>query len=495
MPTHAPASHRRFNRLSASAIVIVAIGLLGWFAHSNHWLGDSDDRHDHDHAATAHHDGDEHDHDHEQGDHDHEHEQEDHDHGHDDHDHDHDHPGHDDASAIEISQQARRTIGLRLMKIQPQAFERSITVPAVIVERPGRSETAVTAALSGIVQRIYPLEGQAVVPGEPLFDLRLTHEELVQGQTDFLRTAEELDIVNREIARLEPLAEKGAIAIKTILDRRYEREKLFALQKSQRQGLLLHGLSAEQIDQILKVRTLLQGLTIRVPDERPDPTPTAAGGKPPVYQVHKLNVERGQYVEAGQRLCTLTDHAELYIEGKAFEQDAAALDQLAEKHWRVSALVQSQGQKPTRVSGLELLYVADKVETDSRTLRFFVRLPNRVVRDSRTPEGHRFVDWQFKPGQRLQLQVPVEVWPNRIVLPDDAVIQDGAEFFVFEQNGDHFDRRPVHVEHRDATSVVVANDGSLQTGVTVVASGAQQLHLAIKNRSGGAIDPHAGHHH
>jgi multidrug efflux pump subunit AcrA (membrane-fusion protein) len=408
-------------------------------------------------------------------------------------DHHHEHPGHRDETAIELSPQAQRNIGMQLMKIAPGTFERTITVPAVIVERPGRSEVAVTAALSGIVQKIYPLEGQAVVPGESLFELRLTHEELVQGQTDFLRTAEELDIVNREIARLEPLAEKGAIAIKTIIDHRYEREKLLGIQRAQRQGLLLHGLSTDQIDQILKSRTLLQSLTIRVPQGRDDPA--VPGAKGSIYQVQKLQVERGQYVEAGQQLCVLTDHAELYIEGKAFEQDAAALNQLADKRWSVSALFERQGQKPAQIAGLTLLYVADKVETDSRTLRFFVRLPNLMVRDSKTPEGHRFVAWKFKPGQRLQLQVPVAVWTDRIVLPEDAVVQDGAEYFVFQQNGDHFDRRPVHVEYRDATSVVVANDGSLYPGDTVVTSGAQQMHLALKNKSAGGIDPHAGHQH
>ncbi|HEY5312325.1 MAG TPA: efflux RND transporter periplasmic adaptor subunit, partial [Pirellulales bacterium] len=232
--------------VAALALVTVYVrsaNPLEWFAHSaapgnreGHSAVDADE---HDHQDAEHHDAEH-----------------------------HEHPGHRDETAIKLSPQAQRNIGMQLMKIAPRAFERTITVPAVIVERPGRSEVAVTAALSGIVRKIYPLEGQAVVPGEPLFDLRLTHEELVQGQTEFLRTAEELDIVNREIARLEPLAEKGAIAIKTILDRRYEREKLMAVQRAQRQGLLLHGLSAEQIDQILKTRTLQQGLTISVPQGR-----------------------------------------------------------------------------------------------------------------------------------------------------------------------------------------------------------------------------------
>lgn len=470
MPPHEPSAPSSNKRVAIGLIAaIAALALVSFYIRSGNlleWLGDSAAPGSGDAHSTAQADDD---------------------------DHHHDHPGHREETSIELSPQAQRNIGMQLMKIVPRAFERTITVPAVIVERPGRSEVAVTAALSGIVQKIYPLEGQAVVPGESLFELRLTHEELVQGQTDFLRTAEELDIVNREIVRLEPLAEKGAIAIKTIIDHRYEREKLLGIQRAQRQGLLLHGLSTDQIDQILKSRTLLQSLTIRVPQGRDDPA--TPGAKGPIYHVQKLQVERGQYVEAGQQLCVLTDHAELYIEGKAFEQDAAALNQLADKHWSVSALFETPGQKTAQLTGLTLLYVADKVETDSRTLRFFVRLPNLMVRDSQTPEGHRFVAWKFKPGQRLQLQVPVAVWTDRIVLPEDAVVQDGAEYFVFQQNGDHFDRRPVHVEYRDATSVVVANDGSLYPGDTVVTSGAQQMHLALKNKSSGGIDPHAGHHH
>lgn len=472
MPAHGRRIFGAGKRLAIAIAAVLAVLLVTGFAMRSvdpfDWFAHSSAGHDDDVHAAA----DSHEHPHE---------------------HHHEHPGHVETAAIELSPQAQRNIGLRLMKIEPRPFERTITVPAVIVERPGRSEVAVTAALSGIVDKIYPLEGQAVVPGESLFELRLTHEELVQAQTEFLRSAEELDIVNREIARLEPLAEKGAIAIKTIIDRRYEREKLLAVQRAQREGLLLHGLSAEQIDGILKRRRLLQSLTIRVPQGRDETAKT--GPREPIYQVQKLQVERGQYVEAGQQLCVLTDHAELYIEGKAFEQDAGALNQVAEKHWPVTALLDSEGERPAPITGLKLLYVASKVEAESRTLRFFVRLPNVVLRDGPTPEGQRFITWKFKPGQRLQLQVPVAVWPDRIVLPDDAVIQEGAESFVFQQNGDHFDRRPVHVEYRDATSVVVANDGSLYPGDTVVASGAQQLHLALKNKAGGGIDPHAGHNH
>ena len=41
---------------------------------------------------------------------------------------------------------------------------------------------------------------------------------------------------------------------------------------------------------------------------------------------------------------------------------------------------------------------------------------------------------------------------NRIVLPVDAVVDEGVESFVFQQNGDHFDRVPVQKNPNRAPS-------------------------------------------
>ena len=120
---------------------------------------------------------------------------------------------------------------------------------------------------------------------------------------------------------------------------------------------------------------------------------------------------------------------------------------------------------------------------------------SEIVGPPRTEGTSRFVTWRYKPGQRMQLELPVEEWRERIVLPTDAVAQDGVEHYVFRSHGDHFDRAPVHVEHRDPEWVVIANDGTLAPGDRVALSAAQQLQLALKNRSGGGVDPHAGHDH
>jgi hypothetical protein len=336
------------------------------------------------------------------------------------------------------------------------------------------------------------MQGEAVTPGQPLFDLRLTHEEVVEAQAEFLRTAEELDVVQREIDRLEKVAANGVVSGKTLLERKYEQQKLQAAQRSQRQRLLLHGLSPQQADDILAKRTLLNGLTIVVPEESHE---AAKGASKPLLQVEELKVEKGQHVKTGDALCVVADYSELFIQGKAFEEDAPVLDKAASNGWPVTLVIDANGQGRQTVPTLPLLYVASKVEPESRAVLFYVQLPNQLIRNRRTADGHRFSEWRFKPGQRVRLLVPVERWADRIVLPVSAVVQDGPEWYVFEENDGHFDRRPVRVEYRDEDSAVIANDGSLAPGKMVIVSGAYQVHLAIKNKAAGAPDPHAGHNH
>ena len=81
------------------------------------------------------------------------------------------------------------------------------------------------------------------------------------------------------------------------------------------------------------------------------------------------------------------------------------------------------------------------------------------------------------------------------MLPINAVVDEGVESYVYVQNGKKFQRTPVHVEYRDQEWAVVANDGSLFLDDVVAAKGAYQLHLALKNKAGGGVDPHAGHSH
>jgi multidrug efflux pump subunit AcrA (membrane-fusion protein) len=284
----------------------------------------------------------------------------------------------------------------------------------------------------------------------------------------------------------------GAIAGKTVRQREYEQQKLKAVFNAQHQSLFLHGLTKEQVASILENRTLVQGVTVFAPEHSQN-----GYAQPPThpFTVKQLHVKSGEYVDSGALLCQLMDYDELYIQGRAFEQDADELVRAAKESWEITATRDDNSQQAEVIKGLRIVYVDNEVEPESRALHFYVALPNKIVHESKSADGHRFLTWQYKPGQRMQLRVPVEQWPDRIVLPVEAVAKEGVEFYVFQQNGEHLDRVPVQVEYQDQFSAVIANDGSVFPGDVVATSGAHQLQMALKNKAGGGVDPHAGHNH
>ncbi len=384
-----------------------------------------------------------------------------------------------EANSLHLSPQAIKNIGLQTTQIKLETFERPIRIPAMVVERPGRSQVDIAAPFTSVVTRIYKIQAEAVKPGEPLFDLRLTHEDLVDAQRAFLLAAEELKVVKTEVARLEKIA-VGVLEGRYLRERIYEQQKIEASLRAQRQGLLLHGLDGNQVDKIRSSGELLQQLTVTAPDF---PAEIDHGKFEHVYHVQKLLVNPGQQVTSGTRLAVLADHCEVFIEGKAFEQDAEQLTRAARPGWEITAVLTSSANRE-EISGLRIFYLSDIIEEQSRAYHFYLKVSNEVVRDVRDEAGHRFVTWKLKPGQRVELRVPVERWKDRIVLPVDAVAVEGSESYVFEQNGDHFDRVPVHVEYRDKDWVVIENDGRL-FGSTVVTNRAHQLQMALKDKVGG----------
>ncbi len=456
--------------------------------------------------------------------------------GHDEHAHAEEHAQHDDHGAaggmtLELSPQARLNVGLTpefLRPVELATYQRTIAVPAMVVERPGRTRIEVSTPMSGVVTHVHAVPGEAVPPGTLLFELRITAEEMVESQTALLRTVGDLDVENREIARLQEVTQSGALSQKTLLERQYAKDKLEVLLATQREALRLHGLSEIQIDDITRNRRLLRNLQIYAPQGHTHgveelrlsgqevplsaasfprierqvswqppglaPSPEPATSKTPLL-LQMVFAHHGETVSAGTTLAELWDLDELYIEGSAFEQDAPLLAECLQHGRRLVARLDTADGQSSLIPDLELVFTANQVDADSRRLRFYVRLPNVMTRRTPSPQGQQFVEWKYRPGQRMQLLLPVEQWEQQIVVPIDAVAEDGIETVVFRQNGLLFDRVPVHLRHRDQTHAVIAWDGTVFPGDVLAHRGAHQLLMALKIQAGQGADPHAGHTH
>ena len=78
--------------------------------------------------------------------------------------HDHGHAGHDEGTSLELSAQARNNIGLTndmIREIELQQFTRTINVPAIVVERPGRTRLKIVAPMTGVVTAVNLIKGES----------------------------------------------------------------------------------------------------------------------------------------------------------------------------------------------------------------------------------------------------------------------------------------------------------------------------------------------
>jgi multidrug efflux pump subunit AcrA (membrane-fusion protein) len=454
-----------------------------------------------------------------------------HDHGpgeHDDHGDDdhagHDHDGHEVGQSIELSQQARANLRLKTEAVTVGPYTSYIEVPGMVTRWPGETHVSITSPLTGVINKINISRGEMIKSGEPLFTLRLTHQDLVNTQEDFLSQLGQLDVEEREIQRLTSASRSGAIAGKTRITREYERDKLQAKIRAAKQSMLLHGLSEDQIASIERTRTLVREVVVTAPLVEEDnslhheslgeannrvsgnPSARLAAMQPPPmslpshnhidaeFLVTELSVRRGESVSAGQQIAQLSNYSRLLIEGQAYQRDAGLLRKAADSGAELQATMTGAGDEVETITGLNVVYIGNEVGTESRSLPFYVGLTNEIERSEQRGDK-RYVSWRYKPGQRLTVRLPQSQVVDAIVVPKDAVAEEGPERFLFVENGDHFDRVPVEVIASDSVNVAIKNDGQVWPGQTIAVSGAHQLQMAMKNQAGGAIDPHAGHNH
>ncbi|MCA9178953.1 MAG: efflux RND transporter periplasmic adaptor subunit [Planctomycetales bacterium] len=470
---------------------------------------------------------------------------------HDDHAHAHDelastadahdeHAEEDHDDHLALSRQAFENLGLRMGEAPQGDYWRSMLVPAEVVELPGRSEVAVSAPVQGVVETVDVLTGEAIRAGQKLFTLRLTDEALADAQSKLLATLTAEDVAKREVERLTPLIESGAVPGTRKRELQYEIQQLESKRQTLRQELLGRGLPQRMIDRVISGRQLATTMEIVAPPQVDE------GAEEPAFSLEELQVHPGKSVARGADLCRLAYHRELQIQGAAFDEDVSALNRVSRMGWplRAEALHGREGDGEVVVrDNLQLTRVDNHYQEQTRTVRFFVALHNEVEHSRTDDAGRLFQQWRFRPGQRLHLRLPVEQWQRQWTLPADAVVVDGPNVFVFAEHHDHEDEHaepaagdvaevthnvslaetdgglppasplgvpdehaahpehdevyielepvPVRMLHRDDRTVVIADDGQLTPGMRIALNQAYKLHLALQMQAAGG----GGHHH
>jgi membrane fusion protein, heavy metal efflux system len=389
---------------------------------------------------------------------------------------------------VKLSAQARKNLGLVAKPLQSTTYWRVIDLPGVVVDRPGISDRGVVAPIAGIVTQIHAFPGATVAPHAPLFTIRLVSESLHTSQLELYKATREIEIAQRQRKRLADLAQSGALAQSRIIDIDNQIDRMQATVDAYRQDLQARGLAQDRIAAAAKGEFVTE-MVVRAPGEQvllaTDVVPAVHENPEPLqlpfsFELQSLNVEFGQQVDAGFVLCHLADHRTLLLEGQGFKDDMPLVQEAARHGWEIEVDLDAPlaDKWPPFPKKLKIDHLSNTVDPQTRTFAFFLPLENQW--EAYTQDGVTRLLWRFRPGSRVRLRVAVEKLENVFVVPRQAVVREGPEAFVFRQNGDLFDRRPVHVLYEDRLHAVLANDGAVSPGFHVAQSGAASLQRVMK---------------
>ncbi|MEM6777063.1 MAG: efflux RND transporter periplasmic adaptor subunit [Planctomycetota bacterium] len=386
---------------------------------------------------------------------------------------------------LELKTLARKNLGLTVKVARLKDHWRVITIPGVVRDRPGVSDRGVTSPAVGAVSAIHVFPGDTVVPGDRLVTIQLFSEYLQATQTGLFQASSEIELIQSEIDRLSELAERGGTSKARMIQLQNDKKRQETLVRSSIQELLSRGLSPQQIDQTRQGQFVSSIEVVAPPSQSQSPDDAA----PINYELQSLAVELGQTVQAGQLICSLADHSQLYIVGHAFKRESGWLEQAAqgERAIDVEFLDDDRREWPAREQTHYIRHLSNVIDPQSRTLDFFVPLRN----ESRSYEvdGESFRVWRFRPGQRTKIHVPIEKLTDVFVLPAEAVAYEGGQAFVYRQNGDLFNQISVHVRHKDRRHAVIASDGSITPGTYLAYNSGATLRRILKAQSASGQQP------
>ena len=408
-------------------------------------------------------------------------------------------------NVIELLDQTIKNMGLVTGKFEKRDYARRIQIPAEFVERLPEGRNSITPAIGCRVEKVHIAPGEAIRPGQLLFELVAMDDDVSTAQVALLNTLAEEESLQTSLERNRRLAEKDIIAGKTIIEQEIELRQLDSRKKAFIQELLLRGLSRQQVNNLVENKVLLRTLEIRAPDV----SASMQTQETSVFTVEDLQATVGKTFQRGELLCELIHHGRLFVKGMAFESDIEGIANAQQQGWNLELIV-GEGDETLVKDDLELHSIDNHVDESSQTYSVFVAMDNEVTASNMDAQNRKYVQWRFRSGQRAHLTIPVEYWKDQVVIPRKALVEEGVETFVFRQT-DHthpapdggetyaFIKTPVKVIYKDVHHAVIEDDISLDLYENYALNQSYQLNLALKRASGetsgGHSHSHGGHTH
>ena len=323
---------------------------------------------------------------------------------------------------------------LSIEELKPRVVADSLRLSAR-VELDQKRVARIGASVTGRVTAIQAELGQAVKKGELL--ALLTSSELGKAQSDFLKAGSQVNLRRLVVQRAERLVQSGVIAEAELQDRRAVLNEAEVDLQAASDQLRVLGMSATDLHTLSKLRTIHSN----------SPVTTNLAGI-----VIERHITLGQVVQPTDSLYTVADLSQLWLVAEVPEQQA----QWAREGDQVQAEIPALPD--LEIKG-NLIYVADMVDPDTRTVTVRMALANPLR--------------LLKPQMLATLKITKPA-SQTLVAPDQAVVREHDQDYVFVQIAPmRFEMRAVRLGREENAGRLVL-DG-LKSGERIVVNGAFHL--------------------
>jgi RND family efflux transporter MFP subunit len=320
--------------------------------------------------------------------------------------------------------------------LRPDGAETPLPVKAVPVVRgelvvrltsPGEvfagKKAVIKAEVSGALREISVEEGKAVAAGTVLarVDDRTYALRLESAEAERLKRLSEMlvenrfgDVEKRVDAALEERIGNSASALEAATARyavsAISREEYDKVRKSHECLLIEAGRKKDEVQAASKGLTQaeVEVAVARLDLERTKVRAPFSG----VLTGKKVSV--GETISGGQDLVTLVDVRDIRIEARVLESEIGRLRPGREADVRFSAY-------PGRIFKGRVRAVSPMVEPGDRTCAVHVTIDNAVG--------------EIRPGMHAEIEVAAEIYGNRLLVPQEAILVRGGRKLVFVVEG------------------------------------------------------------
>lgn len=341
------------------------------------------------------------------------------------------------AAEFPVTDKQMQAMGIRLLALAAGTNTGKAAYPAKVV-LPTNSEFVVSAPLNGLVTQVLVEPGQAVKKGQGL--VRLDSPDLARLQLEALQAANREKLSRQTLTREAQLYKDGIIP-----ERRWQeadsafRDASAALSQT-RAALLVSGMNAKAINQLIKSGTLEQGLVL---------------GARTAGVVTSITARPGMRVEAASALLSLAS------------VDALGLEIQLPSQQSIHIKAGSKGSIAGREASATIVSISPLVGS-GQTVMARARITANAG--------------QLRPGELVQLELPLPgdgAWD----LPLSALARQGEKAYVFVRTAKGFMARPVTVVGSGGQQVRV--QGAFKAGEQVAVSSVVTLKAAWMGESGG----------